>query len=133
MNGMNEERLGKLVPRLRDMFESTIDSDFKYDGSFKDVDCSSILYKAKEKELTTDVGKFNVSMANCLYESKESVLIVFSMQVEAKIGVKYVSDKVMEIIHLLETAFINLDSIQTNEESSEDTKCVNIIVIKHIE
>ena len=66
------------------------------------------------------------------YKDKEAVLILFTLPINVdQDGAKTVSDRVMEVVNLLEQAFISLEYL--NSEEVETDRHVYVTAIKTIE
>ncbi len=126
---MNEKNIDK----LKDIFESIIDSDIKYSGLIKDIDYFSLFCKAHEKNNIHKILNFDTCMFNYTYKNTPSILMLFSINVDNKYGVKYISENVMELINILEKTFIKLEHVSTDEVKFDDHKFIYVSVIKNLE
>lgn len=117
--------------KLKEIFENTIDSDLKYDGKIEHIEYYSLFCKAAaENQLFKSLSN-NVCMFNYSYNNKDSVMMLFSLPINStEMGAKTVAERVMKVITVLETCFIQLDYVKS-EEITED-RFVYITVIKKI-
>ena len=117
--------------RLKEIFEATVESDIKYDGSIENIDYYSLFCKAASKEKLYRIMGNNVCMFNCKYNDKDSILIVFFIPINTEeTGAKNVAERVMEIVEEIELCFVTLDYLKS-QEVKED-KFVYITAIKRV-
>ncbi len=117
--------------RLKEIFESTIESGIKYDGSIDNVDYFNIFCKAGEQKALYRMIGNNLCMFNYVYNNKDSVLMIFSIPINTEdSGAKNVAERVMEVVENIETCFITLDHLKS-QEIKED-KFIYVIAVKHI-
>lgn len=117
--------------RLKEIFESTIDSDLKFKGKLENINYYNILCEAVSKDNFFKFRNNNLCMFNYNYKNEDSILMIFSIPINQEIGIKNIAERVMEILNDLEQTFITLDYIKS-EEIKED-KFVYITAIKKIE
>ena len=68
--------------RLKDIYETTLNDDIKYEGIVdENLDYYSLFCKAAAKEKLFKIEKNNVCMFNCVYEDKEAVMIIFALPI----------------------------------------------------
>jgi hypothetical protein len=108
--------------RLKDIYETTLNDDIKYEGIVdENLDYYSLFCKAAAKEKLFKIEKNNVCMFNCVYEDKEAVMIIFALPIntENNSGVKNIAERVINIVKVLEECFIKfeyMNSISVNED-----------------
>ena len=118
--------------KLKEIFESTVDSDAKYLGSVKDIDYYTLLCKSAAKDRLFKLMGNNMCMFNCKYDDYDSVLMLFSIPVNSKeIGSKHISERVMEVIESVEDCFTTID-FSSSKEVKED-KFVYMVVVKKLD
>ena len=117
--------------RLKEIFESTVESGIKYDGSTDNLDYYNLFCKAAaQEELYKMVGN-NLCMFNCKFNSKDSVMMIFFIPINSEeTGAKNVAERVMEVVEKVETCFVTLDYLKS-QEVKED-KFIYVIAIKNI-
>lgn len=120
------------IERLKDIFETAIESDGKYCGDFNRLDYYSLFCKAAANDNLYKLNGNNLCMFNCKIEDQESMLMIFSIPINLpeESGAKNVAERVMEIVVMLEKCFITLDYLKS-EEVKED-KFIYIVAGKKI-
>jgi len=123
----------KSKQRLKDIFETTIESDLWFDKKIDDIDYYTTICKAATSDKLFHFRGNNLCMLNCKYEESNSVLILFSIPIntEQTAGSKGVAERVMEIVHDMEVTFTTLDFM--NSVEIKEDKFVYVIAIKKIE
>lgn len=118
--------------RLTEIFDNTIDTGLKYEGSHTSLDYYNLFCKAASNNNLYKVLGNNVCMFNCSYENSDAIMVLFSIPINASesVGNKSIADRIMEIIYGIEECFITADYMKS-EEVKED-KFVYITVIKKI-
>lgn len=116
--------------KLKEIFENTVESGLKYDGSPEEPEYFSLSCKAIKNETRFQLMGNSIFMFNCDYKGKEAVMIVFSIPINTseESGAKSVAERVMQIVEETEKCFVTLDSIKS-EEVKED-KFVYVTAIK---
>jgi len=117
--------------KLKEIFDTIIDSNLRFEGSVKSIDFYGTFCKAAAKEQLYKMSGNNLCMFNFDYEGHESILIIFAVpinQQEDSPNQKSVSERVMEIVSTLEETFITIDYLKTYEVKEE--KFVYIVAIK---
>lgn len=115
--------------KLKEVFESVMESDFKYTGSVENINYIDLFYKAASKRNLFKLMGNDVCMFTCEYEGKESVLIVFYIPINSEeTGAKNVAERVMQIVEEVECCFVTLDYLKS-EEIKED-KFVYVVAVK---
>ena len=121
----------KQITRLREIFESTLESGLKYDDKYKNVDYYSLFCKAASNDKLYKIAGNNLCIFNCLYEDFDSVMMIFFIPINSNdSGAKNIAERVMEVVEIVENCFITLDYLMS-EEVKED-KFVYVIAIKKI-
>lgn len=117
--------------RLKEIFESTVESGIKYDGPTDNLDYYSLFCKAAAKEKLYKMIGNNLCMFNCKFEEKDSVMLIFFIPINSEeTGAKNVAERVMEVVEKVETCFVTLDYLKS-QEVKED-KFIYVIAIKTI-
>lgn len=117
--------------RLKELFLNTIDVGIMYDGSIENPEYYSLFCKAAAKDQLYKLMGNNLCMFNCSYGGDDSVLIIFSIPINSQeSGAKNVAERVMEVIEGVETCFVTLDHVKS-EEVKED-KFVYVTAIKKV-
>lgn len=120
------------IERLKDIFETAIESDGKYCGDFNRFDYYSLFCKAAANDNLYKLDGNNLCMFNCKIDEQDSMLMIFSIPINLpeESGAKNVAERVMEIVIMLEKCFITLDYLKS-EEVKED-KFIYIVAGKKI-
>jgi len=117
--------------RLKEIFETTLESGIKYDKSIKKVDHYGLFWQAASKEKLYKLMGNNLCMFNCEYNNKDAVMMVFFIPINSQdTGAKNVAERVMEVVENVETCFITLDYLKS-EEVKED-KFIYVTAIKGV-
>ena len=117
--------------KLKEVFDNTVDTGVKYNGSVETPDYYSLFCKAAAKEQLYKLMGNNLCMFNCSYDNSDAVMIIFSIPINSQdSGAKNVAERVMEVISGVEECFITLDHVKS-EEIKED-KFVYVTAIKKI-
>jgi len=115
--------------RLKEIFEATVESGIKYDGSIENIDYYSLFCKAAQQEKLYKMIGNNLCMFNCEYNDKDAVLLVFFIPINTEeTGAKNVAERVMDVVEKIETCFVTLDYLKS-QEVKED-KFIYVIAIK---
>jgi len=118
--------------RLKEIFETTIESGIKYDGSVDKPEYYSLFCKAAANDQLYQLMGNNLCMFNCQMEGKEVVMMLFSIPINSseEAGAKNVAERVMEVVESSEECFITLDDVKT--EPVQEDKFVYVTVVKCI-
>lgn len=117
--------------KLKEVFENTIDTGIKYEGSIENPEYYTLFCKAASKDQLYKLMGNNLCMFNCSYDNNDSVMIIFSIPINSQdSGAKNVAERVMEVIGGVENCFVTLDHVKS-EEIKED-KFVYVTAIKKI-
>lgn len=117
--------------RLKEIFETTVESGILYDGKYENIEYYNMFCKAAAKEKLYKIAGNNLCMFNCCYEGKDSIMMIFYIPINSNdSGAKNVAERVMEVVSIVEDCFVTLDFIKS-EEVKED-KFVYVTAIKKI-
>jgi hypothetical protein len=118
--------------KLKEIFESTIESGIKYEGSLESLDYYELFCKAAAKDQLFKLMGNNVCMFNHKKDNQDAVMMIFSIPINSpeESGSKNVADRVMEVVRETEKCFITLDDIQSKEVKED--KFVYITAIKKL-
>jgi len=117
--------------RLKEVFENTIDTGIKYNGSVENPEYYTLFCKAASKDQLYKLMGNNLCMFNCSYNNEDSIMMIFSIPINSQdSGAKNVAERVMEVIGGVESCFVTLDHVKS-EEIKED-KFVYVTAIKKI-
>lgn len=121
----------KVKERLKEIFETTIESGSKYDGNCEKIDYYSLFCKSASQDTLYKIMGNNVCMFNCRYKDRDSVVIVFFIAInQEESNAKNVAERIIEVIEGLEETFTTLDFVKS-EEVKED-KFIYITAVKKI-
>jgi len=119
--------------KLLNIFENTLDDgSMKYSGSFEKIDYYDLMCKSATNSSLHIIENSNVCMFNCLYENMESVLIMVAIPivVDQSKGKKHIVERTMEIVELLESTFVTIDFM--NSEEVKEERFVYLIAVKKL-
>lgn len=118
--------------RLKEIFETTIETGIKYEGSVENPDYYGLFCKAASKEQLFKLMGNNICMFNCDLDNKDAIMILFSIPINTseESGAKNVAERVMEVIENLELCFVTLDDVKS--EVVQEDKFVYVTAIKNI-
>lgn len=120
-----------VIERLKEIFESTIESDLKYDGSIENIDYYNLFCKAAAQDKLYRILGNNLCMYNCSYNNKDAVMLIFFIPINMEdSGVKNVAERIIDVVEKIEICFITLDYLKS-QEVKED-KFIYIVAIKTI-
>ena len=117
--------------KLKEVFENTIDTGIKYEGSIENPEYYNLFCKAASKDQLYKLMGNNLCMFNCSYDGDDAIMMIFSIPINSQdSGAKNIAERVMEVISGFEKCFITLDHVKS-EEVKED-KFVYVTAIKKI-
>lgn len=117
--------------KLKEIFETTVDSGLKYEGSHTSPEYYNLFCKAAAEENLYKTMNNNVCMFNYSMDESDAVMILFSIPVNSnETGAKNIAERVMEVIGVVEDCFVTTDYVKS-EEVKED-KFVYITVVKKV-
>ena len=118
--------------RLKEIFETTVESGIKYEGVLESPDYYSLFCKAASKDQLYKLMGNNICMFNCELENKEAIMIMFSIPINTseESGAKNVAERVMEVIENLELCFTTIDEVKS--EVVQEDKFVYVTAVKKI-
>ena len=96
--------------KLKDAFDEVVISDLTYNRSISDIDYT-ILTKAMSVDKVRKVLGCSLCMFNYIFDDCPAVLIVFCYYPKEDSGSKHISEKTIDIISLLQGAFVTLDYV----------------------
>jgi hypothetical protein len=119
------------VERLRDIYDETIEDGNRIQLiNVEDIDYYSLLCKATASNKIYKMFNCNICSFNCEYNSEDAVIIIFSVPLTTQVKVpdkKHPSEKVMDIIKVVEECFINVDYMNFKEVKEDKFSYVTII------
>jgi len=117
--------------KLKEAFESVIESEFKYNGSINNINYIDLFYKSASKNSLFKLMGSDVCMTNCEFEGNDAVLIVFFLPINLEeSGAKNIAERVIQIVEEVEKCFITIDYLKS-EEIKED-KFVYVVIVKRV-
>jgi hypothetical protein len=115
--------------KLKEIFESTIESGLKYDGEITNIRYIDLFYKAASNQNLFKLMGSDTCMFNCNYKNKDAMLIVFYIPINAEdSGAKNIAERVMQIVEALEKCFVTLDFLKSME--IKEDKFIYITAVK---
>ncbi len=124
--------MGRIQQRLKEIFENTLESGNKYEGSLENPDYYGLFCKAAASEQLFKLMGNNICMFNCEMDQKDAVMILFSIPINTseESGAKNVAERVMEVVENMELCFTTLDEV--NSEIVQEDKFVYVTAIKKV-
>jgi hypothetical protein len=124
--------MSHIQERLKEIFENTLESGVKYEGSIDKPEYYNLFCKAASNDQLFQLMGNNLCMFNCQVKNKDSVMMLFSIPINTSedAGAKNVAERVMEIVENIEECFITIDDIKT--EPVQEDKFVYITAVKNI-
>ena len=125
--------------RLKQIFESTIESGLKYDGNIEEIDFYSLFCKSTANNQLYKIFSCNLSMFKYRYENDDSVLIIFSIPISLNLDRiengnqqenKHISERIMEILRIVEECFITVDYM--NLKTIKEDKFMYMVIVKKL-
>ena len=117
--------------KLREIFDNTIESGIKHDGSYENPEYYNLFCKAAASDQLYKLMNNNLCMFNCKVEESDAILMIFSMPINPEeSGAKNIAERVMRIVGEVEECFTTLDFVKS-EEVKED-KFVYIVAVKKV-
>ena len=124
--------MSRVKERLKEIYETTIESGLKYEGKHDVVEYYNLSCQAGKGDQLYLVNSNNVCMFNYSFDGVDSVMMLFSIPINTKeTGAKNIAERVMEIIAMIENCFTTTDYVKS-EEVKED-KFVYITIVKKVE
>ena len=115
--------------RLKQFFESTIDSGIKYSGNINEIDYYTLLCQSTTNNTMYKIIDCNLLMFNYQYNNKDSVLMIFSIPLLNNEN-KHISEKIMDVLKLIEDCFITIDYMDL--KNSKEDKFYYLTVVKNL-
>jgi hypothetical protein len=123
------------MEKLKKKFDETIESGMVYHGRIEDVNCCQLLQEAIKEDKVFKLYGTEAFLFNCKCDGLNSILLLFSLLAkqnnETGEESKHVSERVMDIIKVLEDCFTVVDSIEVKDVKED--KRVYVVAIKKLE
>ncbi len=121
--------------KLKKKFDSTVESGMEYHGKIEDVNCCQLLQEAIREDKLFKIHGTEAFMFNCKYCDLNSILMIFSLLAKTNIETgeenKHVSERVMDIIKVLEDCFTIIDFVEIKDVKED--KRVYVVAVKKLE
>lgn len=121
-----------VIDRLKEVFDNTVESGIKYEGSIENPDYYGLVCKAAAQDQLYKLLGNNMCMFNCEVDNIEAILMLFSIPINTseESGAKHVAERVMEVVENIEICFVTLDDVKS--EPVQEDKFVYVTAIKKI-
>ena len=118
--------------KITKIFQSTYMDlpNLKYTKVLPELDYFKILFVCEYEKNVHKIMGCDLYMMNCNFQEQPSVMILFSIPTCKKGRNKETSDKIIEIIKMIEECYTTLDF--THDDESEPTKSIYVTVIKKV-
>ncbi len=120
----------KAKEKIVELYNNTLKNGNMYNGDLENINFFSLICNAKEDQLFK-IGPCNGCVFKYKYEGKNSVLFIFSMPINLNSDngeTKHISERVIDIVRILEECFITIDYL--NSVESREEKFVYITAVK---
>jgi hypothetical protein len=124
----SEKRVQK---KLKDIYDTAIEKDLRYDGSLQDLNYYNIVCKAASQDLLFYLMSNSLCMFKYRFQDKDSILMLFSIPITLSEKEKHISERIMDVIKVTEEVFITLDYV--NSKEVKDDRYVYIVMVKVID
>lgn len=122
------------LERLRQIFDSTIESGISHSGDIENLDYYSLLCKATSSNQLYKLFSCNLTMFNYTFEGSDAVLIIFSIPISLNSDVqsdnRHISERIMTVLKLIEDCFSTVDYM--NLKNIKEDKFQYMTVVKKI-
>ena len=119
------------VERLKDIFDLTVESGNKVNiNDFNEIDYYSLLCSAIGNNKMYKMFNCNLCSFNCEFEGEDSVIMIFSVPITTQSEVpdkKHSSERIMDIIKIVEECFISIDHMKFKEVKEDKFSYITII------
>lgn len=119
------------VERLRNIYDETIELGSKIQiNDTNEIDYYSLLCSAIGNNKMHKMFNCNLCSFNCEFEGEDSVIMIFSVPITTQSEVpdkKHSSERIMDIIKIVEECFINIDLMKFKEVKSDKFSYITII------
>ena len=121
--------------RLKEIYEETLESGLTFTGDIEAIDYYSLLCKSLSENKVIKMFNCNVLFYKCKFQGNDSVFIIycipFSNRDDKKDSEnKHMTEKVMDIIGVVEECFINIDYMKFTEVKED--KFSYLLVVKKV-
>jgi len=118
--------------RLKEIYETTIESGLKYEGNHTAIEYFELSCKATKYDNMFSILGNTLCMFNYSFEGVDAVMMLFTMPINStETGAKNIAERVMQVIAVVEDCFVTTNYVKS-EEVKED-KFVYITVVKNVE
>jgi hypothetical protein len=109
--------------RLREFYLSTIESGSYTEGDIENLDYINLMCKSYAENKMYTMFSCSLFMFKYKYLDEDSILIIFSVpspsNIEASDDGKHISQKIMEIVKVVEDCFVSVDYMHLKEVKEE--------------
>lgn len=117
--------------KLKEIFDNTVDSGIKYDGTHISPEYYTLFCKAAASDQLFKLMNNNLCMFNCKYDDADAIMMIFSIPINAQeSGAKNIAERVMRVLGEIEECFTTLDFVKSEEVKEE--KFVYIVAVKKL-
>ena len=121
----------RAIIKLKEVFESTVESDVKCNTKIDDIDYSKLFVKAGENNTLFTFFGHDLYTFNYVYNDKDCVMMIFRIPVNSsEKNSKGIAEKIMELVNIIETCFTITEYLRVSEK---EEKFIYLTVIKEVE
>jgi len=119
--------------KLRMLYNDTIKEENIMKENLEDINYYNLLCKSIAANKFYKFFNANLSLFKFLYEGDDSVLMVFSIPIQAnkdEKDKKHITERIMEIVESLERVFVTIDYMTLQEVKEDKYYYLNAIIKK---
>lgn len=118
------------ITKLKEIYENCLEgAENIILKSPDDLDFCNLMFKSASNNLLYNIFNSNLCMFNCDWKNQKSIFILFGIPFNSeKLSNKEMSEKIMEIVDILEKTFVTLDYVMTREVKED--RFVYLVIIK---
>jgi hypothetical protein len=117
-----------MYEKIKNIIKKTVELPQSYNDDIHKINCFKMFMNVKHENIYKMMN-FNICSFNYEYEGYKSVLLIFSTSINDKDTTKDTTNKIINVIDILEKSLITLDYIES-KEIKEDNQIYLIVVKK---
>ncbi len=115
--------------KIKNIIKKTAFLPQSYNDDIHKINCFKMFMNVNHENIYK-ILNFNICTFNYEYEGYKSVLLIFSTSINDKDTIKDISNKILNIINILEKTLITLDYVESKE--IKEDKQIYLIVVKKL-
>jgi len=117
------------IEKIKNIIKKTIEVSPQFEGDILNIDCFKMFMSSQIENIYKIMG-FNVCTFNCMFQDEKAVMLIFSVPINETDGNKLITDKIIDLVDLLENSLITLDYLHSAELKEE--KQIYVVVVKKV-